>query len=167
MSGFQVVDTESKSQINRALETRDHKHREEFAVAPDAMFDALITPSAIREWWGAANAIVFPKVGGFWCAAWGDEDSPDYITKFRIADIERPFRIVFTDTVYYAKSGRLPFEADFTTMFKIDELGFGCSLTVTQEGFPCGPEADEHYEACIVGWKETFAGIRRYFEKTD
>jgi hypothetical protein len=39
----------------------------------------LVTPSAIRAWWGAARAIVLAQENGAWAAAWGaDEDRPDY-----------------------------------------------------------------------------------------
>ena len=38
----------------------------------------------------------------------------------------------------------------------------GARLTVVQDGFPTGPEADAFYAACGEGWRNTFAGIRRY-----
>jgi uncharacterized protein YndB with AHSA1/START domain len=46
-----------------------------------AVFRLLLTPSAIREWWGVSRDIVTPEQGGIWVAAWGeDEDDPDYVT---------------------------------------------------------------------------------------
>lgn len=35
-------------------------------------------------------------------------------------------------------------------------------LRVSQDGFPIGPEADAFYAACEQGWRDTFAGIRRF-----
>ncbi len=59
------------------MKTRKHVHEETFPVAPAQLFAVLHTPSAIRQWWGAARAIVLPEPGGLWAAAWGDaEDDP-------------------------------------------------------------------------------------------
>ena len=59
------------------------------------MFEALVTPSAIRKWWGATKAIVLPQVGGTWVASWGEsENDPDFISSFKILEFEPPSRIM-------------------------------------------------------------------------
>lgn len=134
-------------------------------MAPDTLFGLLLRPSAIREWWGAARAIVLPERGGFWVAAWGEsEDDPDYLTMATIATLEPPRRLVLADYRYYSKSGNLPFQADFVTEFIVAPTKSGSSLRITQDGFPCQPEADEFFEACRKGWEDTFAGIRRFLQ---
>lgn len=148
------------------MKTRSIVHEELFASSPEELFALLHTPSAIRSWWGAARALVMPVEGGLWSAAWGEsEDDPDYLTSATLRVFDPPRRLVMTDYRYHAKSGPLPFEAKFETEFLVMPDGDGASLRVTQNGFPAGPEADEFHAGCQVGWRETFAGIRRFLEE--
>jgi uncharacterized protein YndB with AHSA1/START domain len=145
------------------MTTRKHIHEGTFPVSPARLFALLHTPSAIRGWWGAARAIVLPQRGGIWAAAWGDsEDDPDYITAATIREFDPPRRLVLADFRYHARSGPLPFVADFVTEFAVEPHPEGALLRVEQDGFPPGPEADAFYAACGEGWTNTFAGIRRY-----
>jgi uncharacterized protein YndB with AHSA1/START domain len=134
-------------------------------ASPEEVFALLTTPSSIRIWWSAARAIVIPERGGIWVAAWGDlEDRPDYVTAATIAECDRPNRLVLSDYRYWAKSGPLPFDAEFTTEFIVSPHGNGVVLRVTQDGFPAGPEGDQFLAACETGWRETFAEIRAFLE---
>lgn len=147
------------------MSARKHLHKEDFAASPERIFSLLLTPSEIMQWWSAARAIVIPNQGGTWAAAWGDdEDDPDFVTVATIREFEPPRRLVLGNYRYHAKSSALPFEADFLTEFLVSPSSSGASLQVTQDGFPEGPEADEFYEACKVGWRDTFAGIRRLLD---
>lgn len=144
-------------------ETRTHVHEEAFPVAPERLFGILLAPSAIRGWWGASRAIVTPERGGLWAATWGaSEDEPDYVTVAAIAELDPPRRLVLADYRYRAKSGPLPFEADFRVEFDVREAPEGAALRVTQRGFPAGREGDAFLEGCERGWHETFSGIRRH-----
>lgn len=146
--------------------TRKHVHEETFPVPPERLFALLHTPSAIRGWWGAARVVVLPEPGGTWAAAWGDsEDDPEYVTVATIRDFEPPARMVLTDYRYHARSGPLPFEADFVTEFLVTANETGATLRVTQDGFPADPAADAFYAGCEKGWRDTFAGIRRFLER--
>ena len=143
--------------------TRKHIHEEEFETTPERLFMLLVTPSSIRQWWSAANAIVIPKVGGTWTAAWGDdEDHPDYITAATIREFDAPNRMVLDNYQYHAKSGPLPFEADFVTAFVVSATPSGASLQVTQDGFPSTSDSDGFFAACQQGWQDTFDGIRAF-----
>lgn len=145
------------------MSTRQHTHAIDLAAAPDQVFAILVSPSAIRGWWGAARAIVLPGVGGTWAAAWGaDEDAPDYVSISRIRSYDPPRQLVLADTKYFAKDGPLPFEAAFVTTFTVEPAPGGCRLRVVQDGFPTDPIADAFYAACEVGWHNTFEGIRRF-----
>ena len=144
---------------------RSHVHEESFDASPEELFSLLTTPSAIRAWWSAARAIVLPETDGIWAAAWGpEEDNPDYVTIARIRVFEPPRALVLDDYRYWARSGPLPFDADFRVDFRISDTPDGARLRVTQRGFPCSAEADDFLAACEAGWRETFAGIRRYVE---
>ena len=145
------------------MSQRKHVHEETFPVSCERLFRILHTPSAIRAWWGAASAIVLPEEGGTWTAAWGEEeDAPHYVTSARMSVFDPPRRIVFTDYRYVAKDGPLPFDAEFVTEFLVRASEGGATLRVIQDGFPEGPEADEFYEGCRVGWVQTFEGIRDF-----
>jgi len=145
------------------MPTRKHTHEELFPATADRLFSLLHTPSAIPGWWGASRAIVIPKEGGIWCAAWGaNEDDPDYITAATLSVFDPPHRLVLADFQYVAKTGPLPFRAEFVTEFTVTPHAKGAILRVVQDGFPCDSTADEFYAACGRGWKDTFAGIRRY-----
>lgn len=147
------------------MRTRKHTHEEVFDTAPEELFEALHTPSAICRWWSAARAIVMPEQGGLWVAAWGEnEDDPDYVTAARMRTFDPPRRIVMDDYRYRMKEGGLPFDAEFVIRFDVEPHEDGALLRVTQDGFPLGPVADDFYAACEMGWRDTFAGIRRYVE---
>ena len=145
------------------MTTRKHVHEEIFNTDPETLFGLLHTPSAIRQWWGASHAIVNPKQGGVWVGAWGEEDSPEFITAGRMSVFDPPKRIVFSDSEYFARSGPLPFAANLTSEFTVNPIGPGKTLLrVVQDGFPTDPVADEFYAGCERGWRDTFEGIRRY-----
>ena len=147
------------------METRKHIHQIELAASPAEVFKLLITPSAIRIWWGASRAIVVARTGGVWAAAWGDdEDIPDYVTVFKIKAFEPPRRLFLTKTKYFAKSGPPPFQADMTTEFIVEPADGGSILQVVQDGFPADAVADEFYAACEKGWCDTFDSIKRYLD---
>lgn len=140
-----------------------HVHEETFDASAEELFELLHTPSAIREWWSASRAIVIPKEGGVWAAAWGDdEDAPDYITTAMMSVFDPPRRLVFTDYAYESKAGPLPFDAAFVTEFIVEPAADGTILRVTQDGFPDTRGGQEFLQACETGWRDTFAGIRRY-----
>lgn len=144
------------------MKTRSHVHREDFDESSECLFALLHTPSSIREWWGASVVIVVPEVGGSWAAAWGSEDDPDYVTVATIHTFEPPKRLVLADYRYFAKSGPLPFRADFTTEFLVRQGRQNASLQVSQNGFPTDGSADDYLDACASGWQKTFAGIRAF-----
>jgi uncharacterized protein YndB with AHSA1/START domain len=145
------------------MATRKHVHEEVFPVPAERVFALLHTPSAIRRWWGAARVVVLPEPGGVWAATWGDaEDDPDYITVATIRAFEPPRRLVLADYRYRARTGPLPFAAEFVTEFFVRPHTDGSVLRVTQDGFPVGSEADAFYAGCVKGWCDTFEGIRQY-----
>lgn len=145
------------------MATRRHVHGDVFPALPEHVFALLHTPSAIRSWWGAARAVVLAQPGGIWAAAWGEsEDDPDYITAAVIREFDPPRRLILADFRYHARTGPLPFVANFVTEFVVRPHPDGALLKVEQDGFPAGAEADAFYAACGEGWRNTFTGIRRY-----
>lgn len=147
------------------MKTRSHTREIELDAPPEEVFALLVTPSAIRQWWSANRAIVLPQQGGIWAATWGDdEDNPDYITAATIEVFDLPYRLVLSDYRYFAPTGPLPFDAEFTTEFVVEPSETGSRLAVTQSGFPADPIADDFYDGCEQGWRDTFESIRRYVD---
>ena len=150
------------------MSTRCHVASIDLEASPDCAFAALVTPSAIRAWWFAARAIVDAREGGIWSAAWGDdEDAPEYITTATILAVVAPRRLVLGDYRYFARSGPLPFEADFTTEFVVEPHDGGSRITVRQDGFPADPIADAFYEGCERGWRDTLASLAAFLSRRD
>lgn len=149
------------------MNTRSHTHEIDLTASPERVFAILHTPSAIRGWWGASRCIVHPIEGGTWAAAWGDEDDPDYLTIARIAVFAPPRSMVLDHYRYRARTGPMPFDAEFRTEFTVTPAGRGCVLRVEQTGFPIGPEADEFYAGCKKGWRDTFESIRRFLGEAE
>ena len=148
------------------IESRGIRHSRELPAPPERVFPLLHTPSAIRDWWGAARVAVIPETGGLWVATWGAaEDAPDYITAATIQVFEPPRRLVLGDFRYRARTGPLPWDADLTTTFEVEPAGAnGSVLRVEQAGFPLTAEVDPFFAACERGWRETFDGIARLVE---
>jgi len=145
--------------------SRQVRHEAGLRVPPEAAFAALVTAGAIRAWWGAARAVVVPRVGGTWAAAWGaDEDAPDFVTTARIAEYRPPHRLVLADYEVVAKTGPQPFRATFTVTFQIAASEAGSRLTVTQDGFPFDPVADAFLAGCEAGWRDSVAALGRFVE---
>ena len=145
------------------MKTRKHVHEETFPAAPAQLFALLHTPSAIRQWWRAARVVVLPEAGGGGGAAGGGaEGQPADVAGGPRGEFDPPRRMVLTNYRYGAKSGPLPFDLDFVIEFAVAPDSLGSLLRVTQDGFPIGPEADEFYAGCEKGWRDTFAGIRRF-----
>lgn len=144
------------------METRRIEDAVELVAGQNQIFDLLITPSQIRQWWGASSAIVIQKQGGLWVALWGEEDHPDYVSAHRITDFQPPRRLELTELIYYARSSSLPFEATFVVTFTVEPLEEGCRLAVVQDGFPKDPIADDFVMACADGWRRTLAQIKEH-----
>ena len=142
------------------MTTRSQSHEIDIPAPPETVFNLLITPSAIRGWWGAQRAIVMPVLDGLWVVAWGErEDDPDFVTGATIKAFESPRRLLLAYEYFHAKSGPLPFAAQMTAEFIIQKSPTGSHLRVTQAGFPAGREADAYFESCKSGWKAMLQGI--------
>jgi uncharacterized protein YndB with AHSA1/START domain len=137
----------------------------EVACGPEQLFRTLHTPTEICIWWNTRTAIVVPQRDGLWIGTWGkDEDHPDYITAARLSQFDPPHRMVMSDVEYWANGERtVPFARQLVTEYRVEPTSGGSRLTVTQTGFPDEAIADEFYQGCCHGWKETLAAIKDFF----
>lgn len=134
---------------------------------PENIFNALLNPSAIIEWWQAKTAIVIKENNGIYCASWGDNiDDPDYVTSSKIRDLVDPQGFTLEYLSYFSKTGKMPFEAKMYVHFSITpDSKSNTILAVRQTGFPDDPVADEYFEGCQTGWNHVLTNIKTYCEK--
>ena len=133
------------------------------SIEPEAAFGLLHSPAAIRQWWSATAVVVAARANGVWAAAWGPEESPEYVTVSRILLWDPPRRLRLGRFEYFTRDGGgLPFDAALETEFVVHPAAGGSLLIVCQEGFPDEAVADGFFESCQRGWAATFDGIRRY-----
>ena len=151
---------------------RHYVHSVRLNATGQQAFQLLTTPSHIRAWWEASYAVVIPGVDGIWLASWGDdEDAPDYVTAAHIDQWQPGHRLALDRYQYHAKTGPLPFEAEFYTDFVIQsDPGGGPNspsslLTVTQRGFPDAASADDYHAACKEGWQRTLDNMRQHTDR--
>ena len=147
---------------------RSIEDRQQMQASSARVFDALIRPTEICQWWQASSAIVFPEQGGLWAACWGDLDAPDYLTAATLSVFEPGRELQMSDYRYRSKSGPPPFNMDVVVRFLIQqETNDLTLLSVEQSGFPDDPIADDFYAGCVTGWRQTLGNLARLIESTD
>lgn len=144
------------------MDTRREELAEPFGVSPERMFQALTTPNAIRHWYGASTAIVDGRKGGTWVAAWGEtEKDTDFVSSFTILEFDPPNRILLGGGKLITEN-KWPLATNMTTDLLIEPQAAGCTLRIVQELSPHDPLLDDYFDACVVGWQNSFEGLRDY-----
>jgi len=134
---------------------------------PDKVFNALLNPTAIIEWWQAKTAIVVKEDNGIYAISWGDNlDDPEYVSISNIKNFTPNSYFSLDYTYYSSKHGNLPFVTEMMVEFKINPVSESSArLEVKQTGIPDAPIADAYYEGCVTGWNQVLNNIRNYCEK--
>ena len=129
------------------------------------VWNCLLHPSAVKSWWSANQAIIHPEKGGIYAVSWGENiDDPDYVTYANIVEFERFKKLSLANYSYFAKTGNLPFEAEFTNDFILEESPAGTILKVVQDGFPDDAIADDYLKGCEKGWEDVLSAIKNFLE---
>jgi uncharacterized protein YndB with AHSA1/START domain len=129
------------------------------------LFDALITPSAIKKWWNASHAIVIPAVNGIYTVSWGSNiDSPDYVSSAEILEFQPPSFLRLGNYRYATKGELEAVNPETITEFIIKNESGKTTLKVTQSGFPDDRSAVDFYAACTKGWEDTLHSIQQVME---
>lgn len=141
------------------MATRSQWHEIELPAKPEAVFNLLLTPKAIRGRWDHVGAVI-TELNGLWVFAWGERESdPDYVTGARIKSFTAPQRVVLAFEYCRSRAGMLAFATGMTAEFNIQKIPAGSVLRVIQSGFPPPGEADGYYESCGQGWRAALQGI--------
>jgi uncharacterized protein YndB with AHSA1/START domain len=142
--------------------TRRQILEEPFGVTPERMFKVLTAPSAIRSWWGATSVVIDARKGGSWVTASGEGDQgTEFINSFEILEYDPPNRMLLGSGKYFA-GNNWPIRTNMTTDLLIEPQPAGCILRIVQELTPADPLLEDFFDACVVGWRNSFEGIRNY-----
>ncbi len=145
--------------------TRNIEHIVRIKAAAKVVFNALITPSLIKQWWYVHTAIVVPELGGIYALAWGESiDAPDYVTVSRLTEYEFGKKLSMANESYYSPHGNLPFEAELVAHLTLDEEGEETVVKVLQTGIPTEAIADEFYAGTVKGWETTMLSLKNVAE---
>jgi len=145
----------------------DRKITDEIFIAakPIYTFNALISPSLIKQWWYVSAAIVIPEVDGIYALTWGDDlDNPDFTTVSRLTEFDYGKHLAMTNEKYYSPSGSIPFDAPLKVRFSLEEKEGGTLLYLLQEGIPMDEVADDFYHATVEGWTHTLKSLKSVVE---
>jgi Activator of Hsp90 ATPase homolog 1-like protein len=141
------------------MATRNQWHEIELPAKPEAVFNLLLAPKAIRGRWDQVGAVI-TELDGLWIFAWGERESdPDYVTGARIKSFSAPTRVLLAYEYCRARNGIIPFGSSMTAEFTIQKITAGAVLRITQSGFPPPGDADAFYDACGKGWRAALQGI--------
>jgi uncharacterized protein YndB with AHSA1/START domain len=144
------------------MKSRREELAEPFGVSPERMFDMLITPSAVRQWFGASTAIIDAREGGSWVAAFGEgERDADFVTSFGILRFEPPKRLLLGSGKLFIEN-KWPIATNITTDLVVEPHAAGCTLRIIQELSPYDELLDDYFDACVAGWQNSFEGMRSY-----
>jgi hypothetical protein len=141
------------------MATRSQWHEIELPAKPEAVFNLLLTPKAIRGRWDNIGAVI-TELNGLWVFAWGERESdPDYVTGARIKSFTAPQRVVLAFEYCRSRAGMLTFATGMTAEFNIQKIPAGSVLRVIQSGFPPPGQSDGYYDSCGQGWRAALQGI--------
>ena len=148
--------------------SREVTQKIEITQEQESIFNALLSPTAIAQWWGAQSAIITKENNGIYAVSWGDNlDDPEFVTVSFIRDYAPPHGLSLEYFSYVAKSGKLPFKAKMTVHFAINPIDTStCELEVKQKGIPNEPIADDYYNGCKIGWDQVLTNLKTFCEKT-
>jgi uncharacterized protein YndB with AHSA1/START domain len=124
----------------------NHEFRIERLIdaSPDDVFDALTDPVAQREWWTAGASPVRAecdlRVGGRASVEWTADDGHTCRAEQRYIEIERPKRLVFTETVFEPDADVY----ECTLTMTLTERDGKTLLVLHHTGFPTAAERDKH-----------------------
>lgn len=128
-----------------------------FAVPPEAVFDAWITPASFAAWWGGHD-IKVPleslsmdvREGGLWRATMIlGNGMPDFHWRGEYLEVDRPNKLVMTMT---DEAGS---ERELLTVI-LTAVDGGTEMRFSQTGGHLSPE---QYEGTTVGWQIAFDAL--------
>ena len=135
----------------------------EIAVPPEKVFDALVDPSQLAEWWGSPESYrtfnwqLDLRPGGAWsCQARGG-DGHDSTVGGRYLVVDPPRRLSYT----WNPSWRPGEESE--VHYTLEPIASGTRVQFRHEGFATAQSREAH----SVGWTRVIGWLQNYLQKGD
>ena len=142
---------------------------EEIIIGADSaeVFENLITPTDIGEWWNADSVIVTPEKGGVWILSRGpDEDELDFVISGRIQIIDSPNHLQLQELYCLRGSESSAGDPDMFCQFELESLQNGTKLRFTHGGIASKSSFDQFFIIWKEIWKNSLSSLKTYSEST-
>ncbi|SPE33712.1 Activator of Hsp90 ATPase 1 family protein [Candidatus Sulfopaludibacter sp. SbA3] len=135
----------------------------EIEAPPEKVFDALVDPAQLTEWWGSADTYrtfnwqVDVRPGGAWrCEAQGPT-GPVSTVGGRYLVVDRPNRLSYTWNPSWAPG------EESQVHYTLEAAGSGTRVSFKHEGFITATSREAH----SMGWKRVAGWLQEHFQRED
>lgn len=133
------------------------------AAEPERVFQALIDPKQVPEWWGQKSIYrceTFEadlRVGGEWRMAGIGRDGGPFQIKGKFLEVDPPRGLTYTWIATWTGS------VETTVQWELTATENGTRVTITHSGLAAHPELAQSYR----GWPMLLAWLQAFLEKGD
>ena len=133
------------------------------AAEPERVFQALIDPAQVPEWWGQKGVYrceTFEadlRVGGEWRMAGSGRDGGPFQIKGKFLEVDSPRLLTYTWIATWTGS------VQTTVQWELTATENGTRVTITHSGLRAHPELAQSYR----GWPMLLAWLQAFLEKGD
>lgn len=133
----------------------------DIAAAPERVFQALVDPRQVTQWWGGKGpgqsyqCTRFEcdlRVGGKWASFGIAGDGGTFEVRGQYLDIDPPRRLVYSWTASWTGA------ATTTVRWELEPIAEGTRVTIRHTGLAGHPELAQSYRGwpMILGWLQAF-----------
>jgi len=133
----------------------------QIAAEPTRVFQALINPAQVPQWWGQGNVYRCEtyeadlRVGGEWRLAGVGRDGGPFEVKGKFLEIDSPRRLSYTWIATWTGS------AQTTVQWELAATEKGTRIKITHRGLAAHPELAQSYR----GWPRLLVWLQAFLEK--
>lgn len=147
-----------------ATTTRKVSRSVQIAASPERVLKAFLDPEEIKKWWGATRALVEPRKGGVWAAAWGEAGQGYlYVVTGVLKSLQPGKRLRLDPLVYFSYKSEVL--GPMRLSISVKEKAGKTRVSVRQDGYGTGPDWDWYYQSVFSGWKDTLGSLKQYLEE--
>jgi uncharacterized protein YndB with AHSA1/START domain len=133
------------------------------AAQPERVFQALIDPQQVQQWWGQAgiyrcnefNAEV--RVGGRWSSKGTGPDGGPFEVKGEYLEIDPPRQLAYTWVASWTGN------AETTVLWELEPINNGTLLRIRHRGLAAYPDIAQSYR----GWPRMLGWIQALLERDE
>jgi len=137
--------------------TRSHEHRVEIRTPLERVWQALVDPKDVTNWYVLEARITPGKGGRYWVSFGPKQDG-----EARIEHWEPPVRLRLVQIPHDDKSSKL--SEPIAEEYFLERQGDLTVLRMVQSGIPDTADWDDYFDGTKDGWDLFFAGLGHYLE---